>query len=166
MIHEAERDLLRDVMLAISDTTGEGAIFIFAEKDDVKNYLISMDRDEEKMNWAWPRLLSCLDYTILKAMAVRDGATLIDISLNQKKVESRQSTQLFRKEEGEELRGYLVIHDENYKKHWDKLVGKGTRHLNAASLFSLLKSQEKNIAVFTISADGPITPWHDILQDI
>lgn len=163
-IAQEKRGILIEVFQAISDTIGEGAIFIFGEKVDLDNYLRDMDIDEMKMNWTQCGKLCFMDHTILKAMAIRDGATFIN--KDAKMVESRKSIHLF-----EQGKAYLLIIDEkNYelsgnKEKWDKyLGGRGTRHLNAASICYLLKKRGASISVFTISADGPITPWHQVLS--
>lgn len=178
--YEYLKPVLQQVIEEISDAQGEGCFVVFAPDSsgsDVESFLERMDRQGRHMVWRRPRQLLGIDASLLRALLILDGATLVSAST----VEPRFLVHSY--DDCNPAHGFSAIRlmdnkgtcryydtiksglskTRRLKKLREKLLsldGKGTRHHGAANLTILLWQKKiSNFQVVTISADGPVTNW-------
>jgi len=190
-------ETLKEALQEVSETPGDGALlFILPPKgngeegntfhDVAKSIIRQMDQGEYQMAWRKEKSLYSLDRTLLRAMLVLDGASVI----NEQRITPRfvvyphvtgcdkgphafSLMDLTRREEPcscakalDEILGAEKLKDKLLERIRD-LDGKGSKHHGAANASVLLWKTAHNrsvdFRVITISADGPIKEWPDAL---
>ena len=179
--------ILHQVIEEVSDAQGEGCLVIFApekKRGEIEAFLGEMDREDHRMMWRRrPGHLLGIDATLLRALLILDGATLISHDA----VEPRRlvyphggcdcdpphcfsAVQLLsEKDECDfvtSLKGILA-NEHRLKRLRENLMsldGKGSKHHGAANLTVLFWHKKKqgkisDFEIVTISADGPVINW-------
>lgn len=173
--------IITETIEEITEAEGEGAMLIIANDGArIDKFLSSMDKDNLQMEWRKSKRLEFVDKTLLRAMLIMDGSTLIKSDSNNSKIEPR-----FVVYPHDKNSAFSVLDDSNKLKidlNLDVLRGKGSKHHGAANLSMLLvlnnqvhisefkkyleKNQQLNLPfqIVTISADGPIKQWPNVLR--
>jgi len=177
------KKIIAETIEEISEAEGEGAMLIVADdKIGIDKFLVSMDEDNLQMQWRNNNFLKFVDKTLLRAMLIMDGTTLIKgTNLQDSTIDPRFVVYPYDKNSA-----FSVLDDSNILKNdinLDVLRGKGSRHHGAANLSVLLISNDQNrlyefkqylsvdnhnlklpFSIITISADGPIKQWPNVLK--
>jgi len=178
-------EVLRSAIEEVSDARGEGAMLVVVPankknllKKKVDASVRDMDSQKQKMAWRDQKKPEWLDRTLLRAMLVLDGATVL---YGKKQIRPRVVVYPHIKcSTCDTTHAFSVIGLEScLRRNSAKLAtliegarralaGKGSRHHSAANLSVLLfkakrkKARRKSsdgFQVVTISADGPIRQW-------
>jgi hypothetical protein len=193
------RETLGEALQEVSETRGEGALLFCLPPNKngglgnkfhkiAQSIVRPMDQDKYRMAWRKEKSLESLDRTLLRAMLVLDGASVIkDQRITPRFVVYPHvktcnqgphafSVMDFTRDEqrlcdcGKKIKDILGG-DGRWmslrKKHIRRLDGKGSKHHGAANASVLLweaaQEQKLSFRVITISADGPIKEWPDEL---
>lgn len=178
----------------VSEAQGEGAMLIISEEGLIGSYLQQMDENKKQMVWRQKKPIIAIDKTLLRAMLILDGATVIQLKEGDKHIEPRFVVYPHCKCD----KAFSVLSGDYHKskcpvKGWQssiqphlnlkELEGKGSKHHGAANLSVLMvlnnkrcltnfkkylnssSSRKLNLpfCIITISADGPIKQWPDVL---
>lgn len=178
-------EVLRSAIEEVSEARGEGAMLVVVPegqenhlKKKVDASVRDMDGQEQKMAWRDQKRPEWLDRTLLRAMLILDGATVL---YGKKQIKPRvvvyphincstcETTHAFSviDLESRESSNCLGLTPANLKRLIEgarrALAGKGSKHHGAANLSVLLFKENgegsDGFQVVTISADGPIRQW-------
>lgn len=180
------KKIITETIEEISEAEGEGAMLIVAN-DNVKidKFLARMDNENLQMEWRKNKSLKFVDKTLLRAMLIMDGSTLIKSS-DEKNAEIKPRFLVYPHKKD---KAFSVLHPGNtlvshiMNNILDVLKGKGSRHHSAANLSMLLilndskclskfnqylKNNQQNLdlpfRIITISADGLVKQWPNVFK--
>lgn len=166
------KKIISEAIEEISEAEGEGAMLIIVnDKVNVENFVACMDKDNLQMEWRKKnKPMKFLDKTLLRAMLIMDGATLIKSESDSSTIEPR-----FLVYPHHDNRAFSVLDNSNTLNDYINLgvlKGKGSRHHGAANLSVLLLIEQQEslqntplpFSIITISADGPVKQWPNVLK--
>ena len=168
--------MLTHVISEVSEAPGEGALLVAVGNktsyEIVKRTCVEMDT--YRMAWRSDKQLRWLDRTLLRAMLILDGATVLQKG-RADAVKVRPRVVVYPFSIGCPVHGAtalsvmndrptnctcLPLSSEEITAIQNKLVGKGSRKHGAANIAVLLRAgADRKSCVVSISADGPIDKW-------
>ncbi len=183
IIKEYLKNIISETIEEISEAGSEGAMLIvvpstFSNNEDgnipIDKFLAPMDKEDFQMEWRKKKPIKFLDKTLLRAMMIMDGSTVIIVQPNSgATIEPR-----FIVYPHDQNGAFATLNIDDCNLDLSILRGKGSRHHGAANFSMLLVSNNKNqskifesylnnnskelnlpFRIITISADGPVKEW-------
>lgn len=181
---ERVKKMLATVLSEVSEAAGEGALLVAVGngkvQEVVKRTCMEMDSPTTQMAWRRRKRLQWMDHTLLRAMLILDGATVIQPDGDREAIIRPRLVVYPVVICKRHPTGFSVISWENKKlpletgctcpkvntdeiqRVQEKLLGKGSRKHGGANIAVLLEqtrgSRNKTLVV-SVSADGPIEKW-------
>ena len=181
---ERVHKLLATVLSEVSEATGEGALLVAVGNDKVKDVVertcMPMDSATKQMAWRNSKRLQWVDRTLLRAMLILDGATVIQPDVDKEAIICPRLVVYPIVTCKKHPTGFSVISWKNKKpplepgctcpdvnadeiqRVQEKLLGKGSRKHGGANIAVLLERTRGSggkTLVISVSADGPIEKW-------
>lgn len=176
------RSVLATVLSEVSEAASEGALLIAVGngnvQDVVRRTCMEMDSPENQMAWRNNKQLRWVDRTLLRAMLILDGATVIQPNCGQEAIVRPRLVVypfVFCRQHPSESTGFSVISwkppegaegcgcprpaKDLLTSVQKRLVGKGSRKHGGANISVLLQNAGGESCVVSVSADGPIEKW-------
>jgi hypothetical protein len=189
-VNQSFKDMLSSAIEEVSDACGEGAMLVAIRKENrnnlkqkLDNYVREMDEPLQKMAWRDEKIPEWMDPTLLRAMLILDGATImygteqirprVVVYPHVYCAECKEAHAFSVVDLSSDGHNCVGLKEENKKKiskgvH-SVMSGKGSKHHGAANLSVVLfKENGENpdgFQVITISADGPIKLWPQRLME-
>jgi hypothetical protein len=183
---ERVRSVLATVLSEVSEAASEGALLIAVGNGDVQDIVkrtcMEMDSPENQMAWRNNKQLRWVDRTLLRAMLILDGATVIQPDSDREAIVRPRLVVypfIFCRRHPEESTGFSVISwkppdgadgcscprpdPRLLKRVRARLVGKGSRKHGGANIAVLLREAGGGSYVVSVSADGPIEKWTELV---
>lgn len=171
--------MLATVLSEVSEATGEGALLIAVGngkgKHVVKHTCMEMDSPTKQMAWRSSKRLQWVDRTLLRAMLILDGATVIQPDGDKeaiirprlvvypvvtcKKHPTGFSVISWKKPRWEPGCTCPTLDEDEITRVQSNLLGKGSRKHGGANIAVLLEQHTDATLVVSVSADGPIEKW-------